>query len=112
MMGVVKMTSISTTSTLVAAPTPVVVGESGARTCDQERGSGHNGQNQRLTKHQRSPHLVEHLRRVHSEKLHTPWLLTLPDSVENALGNKSVRSRLCDSLWNRKENALIGWKTA
>jgi hypothetical protein len=42
-----------TTSTLVAAAAPVmVVGEGSARPCEQERGSGHNGQNQRLTKHQ------------------------------------------------------------
>ena len=38
---------------------------------DQERGSGHDGQKQRLTKHQQSPHLVENLRRVHSENKST-----------------------------------------
>jgi hypothetical protein len=72
----------SATSTLAATTTTVVVGVSTARTGGQERGSGHDGQNQRLTKHQQSPQLVEHLRRVHPEKLHTPWLLTLPNSAE------------------------------
>jgi hypothetical protein len=75
----------SATPTLAATTTTVVVGISTTRTGGQERGSGHDGQNQRLTKHQQSPQLVEHLRRVHPEKLHTPWLLTLPNSAETHL---------------------------
>jgi hypothetical protein len=59
---VVVMVVMVAASRLAAAPTAEMVeGAGGARTGNQERRSGHNGQNQHLAKHQRSPHLVEHL---------------------------------------------------
>jgi hypothetical protein len=98
---------------LVSASTTMVVGERRSGPCGQERGSGHDGQNQRLTKHQQSPHLVEHLRRVHSEKIHTPWLLTLPNRVESHWATKrSLRSPPREIVFGIQRAALIGWKTA
>jgi hypothetical protein len=72
MVAASRLAAAAATAT-AATMTEMVEGTGGARTGNQERRSGHNGQNQHLAKHQRSPHLVEHLRRVHSEKLHTPW---------------------------------------
>jgi hypothetical protein len=105
----------STTSTFAATTTTMVVRISTARTGGQESGSGHDGQNQRLTKHQQSPQLVEHLRRVHPEKLHTPWLLTLPNSAETH--RATTLGPPCPHVVFRFRGIhigkrFIGWKTA
>lgn len=62
---------------LVAAPAAaatVMAGTGSARRGGQQRSSGHDGQNQGLAKHQRSPQFVGHQRRIHSENTTCPGL--------------------------------------
>jgi hypothetical protein len=66
----------STTST-----TPVVEGLSTTGARDQQRGSGHDSQNQCLTKHQGISLHFGTLKTPIPWKLHTPWLPALPNCI-------------------------------
>jgi hypothetical protein len=73
-----EATTTATTSTFVAAAatsTPMVEGPGATGARDQERCSGHDRQNQSLTKHQGSPCILEHLRRLYPENCTRPGCL-------------------------------------
>jgi len=77
-------TTSATAATFVAATTsatPVVEGLSSTGTRDQQRCSGHESQNQCLTKHQGISLHFGILQTPIPWKLHTPWLPALPNRI-------------------------------
>jgi hypothetical protein len=87
--------AISTTTTAAA---PTVREQAGGRRAwsgDQERHSGHHGQQQSLAKHQGSPHLVKFLRRVN-------WVdHLLPQELDARGGEFRASFKKCFRFANR-----------